>query len=268
MNNESIGAFDSGLGGLTVVSQIHKYLPDESIVYFGDTGRVPYGSRSNETIIRYAKQDINFLKSHHVKLIVAACGTVSSVAAYAAEGLNVPFVEVVTPAAEIAAKTTKNGRIGVIGTAATVASHSFKNKILNYNQDLEVFEHSCSLFVPFVEAGFVSPDDDLVVGVVKRYIEPLVKENVDTLILGCTHYPILAPAIQKVVGDEVNLINTGEAAAIKIKQILTENDMLAEEKSESHFFVSDTTQTFLETSEILLGKTLDFDIKKVNIENY
>lgn len=268
MNNESIGAFDSGLGGLTVVSQIHKYLPNESIVYFGDTGRVPYGSRSNETIIRYAKQDINFLKSHNVKLIVAACGTVSSVAASAAEGLNVPFVEVVTPAAEIAAKTTKNGRIGVIGTAATVASHSFKNKILNYNKDLEVFEHSCSLFVPFVEAGFVSPDDDLVVGVVKRYIEPLVKDNVDTLILGCTHYPILAPVIQKVVGDGVKLINTGEAAAIKIKQILTENDMLAEEKSESHFFVSDTTQTFIETSEILLGKTLDFDIKKVNIENY
>ena len=130
MKNASIGAFDSGLGGLTVVSQIHNYLPNESIVYFGDTGRVPYGSRSNETIIRYAKQDINFLKSNNVKLIVAACGTVSSVASSAADGLDVPYVEVVTPASKMAAECTKNGKIGVIGTAATIASNSYKNKIL------------------------------------------------------------------------------------------------------------------------------------------
>lgn len=268
MNNASIGAFDSGLGGLTVVSQIHKYLPGESIVYFGDTGRVPYGSRSNETIIRYAKQDISFLKSHNVKIIVAACGTVSSVAASAADELDVPFVEVVTPAAESAAKITQNGKIGVIGTAATIASHSYKRRIQQVDSSIEVFEHSCALFVPFVESGFISPDDPLVIGMVKRYLEPLVDENVDTLILGCTHYPILAPAIRRVMGDSVKLINTGEAAALKIKQILTENNMLADKKSDSHFFVSDTTQTFIETSEILLGKTLDFDVKKVDIEKY
>lgn len=268
MNNASIGAFDSGLGGLTVVSQIHKYLPGESIVYFGDTGRVPYGSRSNETIIRYAKQDISFLKSHNVKIIVAACGTVSSVAYSAADGLDIPFVEVVTPAAETAAKITKNGKIGVIGTAATIGSHSFKHRIQRVDSKLAVFEHECALFVPFVESGFISPDDELVVGMVRRYLDPLIKENVDTLILGCTHYPILAPIIQRIMGDSVMLINTGEAAALKIKQILTENDMLADKKNDSHFFVSDTTQTFIETSEILLGKTLDFDVKKVDIEKY
>ncbi len=268
MNNASIGAFDSGLGGLTVVKQIVKYLPDESIVYFGDTGRVPYGSRSNETIIRYAKQDINFLKSHNVKIIVAACGTVSSVAASAAYGLDIPFVEVVTPAVEMAVKTTKNGRIGVIGTAATVASHAYKDKIVAINGGIEVFEQACALFVPFVESGFIAPDDELVVGVVRRYLEPLMDKGIDTLILGCTHYPILSPIIQKIMGNGVTLINTGEAAAIKIKQILTERDMLAEKKGESHFFVSDTTQTFMQTSEILLGKMLDFDVKKIDIEKY
>lgn len=268
MKNASIGAFDSGLGGLTVVSQIHNYLPNESIVYFGDTGRVPYGSRSNETIIRYAKQDINFLKSNNVKLIVAACGTVSSVASSAADGLDVPYVEVVTPASKMAAECTKNGKIGVIGTAATIASNSYKNKILGINDAFEVYQYSCPLFVPFVESGFVSPDDELVIGIVKRYVEPLIKDGVDTLILGCTHYPILAPAIQKVLGDGVKLINTGEAAAIEIKRILTENDMLADKAGESHFFVSDTTQTFIKTSEVLLGKTLDFDVKKIDIEKY
>ncbi len=268
MKNASIGAFDSGLGGLTVVSQIHDYLPNESIVYFGDTGRVPYGSRSNETIIRYAKQDINFLKSHDVKLIVAACGTVSSVASSAADGLDVPYVEVVTPASVMATKSTKNGKIGVIGTSATIASNSYKNKILEINNSIEVYQYACPLFVPFVESGLISPDDELVIGIVKRYIEPLINDGVDTLILGCTHYPILAPAIQKVMGDGVKLINTGEAAAIEIKRILTEMDLLSDCPKESHFFVSDTTQTFLKTSEILLGKSLDFDVKKIDIEKY
>ncbi len=268
MNNASIGAFDSGLGGLTVVSQILKYLPNESIVYFGDTGRVPYGSRSNETIIRYAKQDINFLKSHNVKLIVAACGTVSSVASSAADNLDIPYVEVVTPASEMAVKSTNNGKIGVIGTSATVASNSYKNRILSIDSSLEVYQYACPLFVPFVESGMISPDDELVLGIVNRYLEPLVSDGVDTLILGCTHYPILAPAISKVMGDKVKLVNTGEAAAIKIKQILTDSDMLACDKQESHFFVSDTTQTFIETSEILLGKSLDFDVKKIDIEKY
>ena len=268
MNNGSIGAFDSGLGGLTVVSQIHKYLPNESIVYFGDTGRVPYGSRSNETIIRYAKQDINFLKSNNVKIIVAACGTVSSVASSAADGLDIPFVEVVTPASEMAVKATKNGNIGIIGTAATVASHAYKNRIVGIEKDIHVFEQACSLFVPFVESGFIDPDDQLVEGVVRRYLEFFADKNIDTLILGCTHYPILSPIIKKVMGEGVTLINTGEAAALKVKEILTSRDMLADKKGESHFFVSDTTQTFIETSEILLGKSLDFDVQKIDIEKY
>ncbi len=268
MNNAAIGAFDSGLGGLTVVSQIHKYLPKESIVYFGDTGRVPYGGRSNETILRYAEQDINFLKSHSVKLIVAACGTVSSVATGLSDSFDIPFVEVVTPASEAAVNATVNGRVGVIGTSATVASHSFKKRIAAINSDIDVVEYACPLFVPFVESGLISKDDELVIGIVNRYLKPLINEKVDTLIMGCTHYPILAPAIQSVMGDSVKLINTGEAAALKIKTILTDKNMLAEKEPEHHFFVSDTTQTFFSTSEILLGKSFDYDVKKIDIEKY
>ena len=268
MDNRPIGVFDSGLGGLTVLKELENILPNESFVYFGDTGRVPYGSRSNETIIRYAKQDINFLKSHNVKIIVAACGTVSSVASSAADGLDIPFVEVVTPASEMAAKTTKNGNIGVIGTAATVASHAYKNRIVGIDKDIQVFEQACSLFVPFVESGFIDSNDPLVEGIVRRYLDVFADKNIDTLILGCTHYPILSPIIKKVMGEGVTLINTGEAAALKVKDILTNGDMLAEKKGESHFFVSDTTQTFMQTSEILLGKSLDFDLQKIDIEKY
>ena len=266
MNNAAIGAFDSGLGGLTVVSQIHKYLPKESIVYFGDTGRVPYGGRSNETILRYAEQDINFLKSHSVKLIVAACGTVSSVATGLSDSLDIPFVEVVTPASEAAVNATVNGRVGVKGFSR--ANFVCQKRIAAINSDIDVVEYACPLFVPFVESGLISKDDELVIGIANRYLKPLINEKVDTLIMGCTHYPILAPAIQSVMGDSVKLINTGEAAALKIKTILTDKNMLAEKEPEHHFFVSDTTQTFFSTSEILLGKSFDYDVKKIDIEKY
>jgi len=179
-----IGVFDSGLGGLTVVKELKKVLPQETIVYFGDTGRVPYGNKSREIIRRYALQDERLLLSNGVKLIIAACGTVSSVAKDTESELPVPFVEVVSHAALAATKATKNKKIGVIGTAATIKSRAHRNYILSHMPDAEVYENSCPLFVPLVEEGITSVGDTMAVEAAKRYLEPIIKEGIDTLILG------------------------------------------------------------------------------------
>jgi glutamate racemase len=269
MNNSAIGVFDSGLGGLTVVGQLFKFLPNENIVYFGDTGRVPYGTRSNKAIECYARQDISFLLSKDVKLIIAACGTVSSVAPHIADDIDIPFIEVVTPAAKAAVSASHSGRIGVIGTAATVSSGAYKRCIQQLDPGAQVFQNACSLFVPLVESGWFLPDDDVVRLTAERYLSPLIENQIDTLILGCTHYPILAPVIQRVVGDSVTLINTGETTAARAAEYLTEHGLLAEENTASHhFFVSDTADSFEQTAGILLGRDMPFDVKRVDIEQY
>ena len=210
-DNRAIGVFDSGLGGLTVVKEIIKQLPEENIVYFGDTGRVPYGPRSRDTIRKYAIEDERFLLSHNVKLIVAACGTVSSVAADTADILPVPFVEVVSHSVKAAVVATKNRKIGILGTAATVNSGAHKKQILSLLPDATVVQNSASLFVPLVEEGWYGANDPVVLNTVERYLEPLLSAGIDTLILGCTHYPVLSGAISKIAGDGVKLINMGEA---------------------------------------------------------
>ena len=159
MDNRPIGVFDSGLGGLTAVKQLEKLLPGESIIYFGDTGRVPYGSRGKETILRYARQDMDFLLSQNVKAVLAACGTVSSVARSVGEALSVPYIDVIRPSAQAAAAATKNGKIGVIGTAATIHSDSYRSALLRLNHKLQVSPQACPLFVSLVESGFVAPQD-------------------------------------------------------------------------------------------------------------
>lgn len=222
-DNRAIGVFDSGLGGLTVVRELAKLLPCEDIVYFGDTGRVPYGSRSKETIIKYTKQDESFLLSHNVKLVVAACGTVSSVAPFTGELLPVPFVEVVSHAARGAVNATKNGKIGVIGTAATVASNSYKQKINELLPNAGVFQNECPLFVPLVEEGWIGRNDIVTVETAKRYLRPIKESGVDTLIMGCTHYPVITDIIGDFMGPEVKLINVGEYAARAVKELLLKN---------------------------------------------
>ena len=196
-NNRPIGVFDSGLGGLTVVKELNRLLPDEDIVYFGDTGRVPYGNRSRETIRRYAKEDEAFLLKQDVKVIIAACGTVSSVAADISETLPIPFFEVVSHASKAAVKASKNGKIGVIGTAATIKSGKHREYILKENPNATVVCQSCPLFVPLVEEGWYSAEDGVVIETVRRYLEPMLDAEIDTLILGCTHYPLLTEAISE-----------------------------------------------------------------------
>lgn len=264
-DNRPIGVFDSGLGGLTVLKELMKILPNESIVYFGDTGRVPYGTRSNETIIHYARQDEKFLLSKDVKFIVAACGTVSSVAGCTAKELPVPFIGVVEDSVKDAVSSTKNKKIGVIATLATINNGAHKRLIKQYMPEAEIITVSCPLFVPLVEEGWVSEDDEVVIGTVKRYLKPVIDAGVDTLILGCTHYPVLINAIRRVMGNDVMLINMGCSTSRAVAKQLKESNMLcdASNKPECDFYVSDVTAGFSKIAKTLLGK--EIDNKKVNL---
>ncbi|MDO4742988.1 MAG: glutamate racemase [bacterium] len=262
-----IGVFDSGLGGLTVVSELVKRLPNENLIYFGDTGRVPYGTRSAETIERYARQDEEFLAAHSVKLIIAACGTVSSVAAHTANDLSVPFIEVVSPAVDKAVSLTKNMKIGVIGTSATVSSGTFERKICEKLPDCAVISNACPLLVPLVENGWINRDDKITKGVLERYLEPMRTAGVDTLILGCTHFPVLKDIIGDIMGEEVNLVNTGEQAAIAAEKYLTQNNLLNTKAANGthEFYVSDRVESFSKTASILLGRDISDSVKYVDI---
>lgn len=254
-DSRPLGIFDSGLGGLTVAREIKKLMPNESIVYFGDTGRVPYGTKSEGTIIRYARQDEKFLLDKGAKAIIAACGTVSAVAAFTGDELPVPFFEVVTSAAECAVKATKCGKIGVLGTPATIRSAAHKEKIEKLNPDLQVAVSPCPMFVPFVENGWTSEFDPVVKETARRYLLPLIQEGVDTVILGCTHYPVLSKVISAVMGDQVTLINPGYAVAQSVKDYLTQHNMCSDAKeSYKNYYVSDCTSDFERQASLLLGE--------------
>ena len=254
MDNRPIGVFDSGLGGLTGVRELRKRLPNENIVYFGDTGRVPYGSRSPETILQYARQDIAFLLSKDVKCIMAACGTVSSIypAAEAAK-LPVPYLGVVDAAAREAAFVTRNRRIGVIG--------------------VEITARPCPLFVPLVEAGYVDHsalDKQQVTRlVIAQYLAEVREAGVDTLILGCTHYPLLKEMISWYMGKNVTLVDPAQTAAHHLERTLSEHGLKGDhEKGEAHFYVSDVPDSFAQTADLFLGEYKGGLIDQVAIEKY
>ena len=269
-DNRPIGVFDSGLGGLTVVREIMRLMPNEDIIYFGDTARVPYGGRSSSTVIKYATEDAELLLRHNVKLIVAACGTVSSVATELGKDLPVPYFGVVAPSAEYAAKVTKNGKIGVIGTRATIKSTAHKNAILKIKPQAEVFNNACPLFVPLVEEGWYKAEDSVVKGTVSRDMEPLKQAGVDTLILGCTHYPILKDAISAEMGEGVQLVNMGKAAAEMLKEYIISASLCngSETKGRVKYLVSDKTEAFGAVASVLMGEDIglnDVELVKVTL---
>lgn len=268
MDNRPIGVFDSGLGGLTVVKALSAAMPNEQIVYFGDTGRVPYGNRSRATIEQYARQDEAFLLSQNVKLIIAACGTVSSVAAHTGDHLPVPFFGVVQPAAAAAAKATKNGKIGVIGTAATIASGAYERELLHIDPTYSVISTDCPLFVPLVEEGWISPDDPITRLTAQRYLQPVRNAGVDTLILGCTHYPLIAPILQQVMGEHVTLINAGQAAADACQVILQQKQLnTGQTQPGTHqYFVTDRPDSFLKIASLFLQGALNGTVQRVQVE--
>ena len=275
MDNRPIGVFDSGLGGLTGVRELRKRLPNENIVYFGDTGRVPYGSRSPETILQYARQDIAFLLSKDVKCIMAACGTVSSIypAAEAAK-LPVPYLGVVDAAAREAAFVTRNRRIGVIGTAATIRSRSYETLLRKLVPGVEITARPCPLFVPLVEAGYVDHsalDKQQVTRlVIAQYLAEVREAGVDTLILGCTHYPLLRDAIADFMGDGVTLVDSGYETAIYCSKILRENNLLNTDgvHQTPEFYVSDTPDGFKSVAGLFLGRNMEHTVTQIDIEQY
>lgn len=256
-----IGIFDSGLGGLTAYRELHTILPNEKFIYFGDTGRVPYGTRSHELLLRYAKQDINFLRSKGVNAILAACGTVSSVVLDELKGeFDVPLVGVVDASADEALSATKNGVIGVIGTGATISSGAFEKKIKAKSQGVKVISVPCPLFVPLVENGYIGKDCEVTRLVAKDYLAKISEAGADTLILGCTHFPIISEIIASVLPD-VTLISSGAAAAKEVAALATGT------VGESEFYVSDSPSNFDEVAKVFLGgKTVT--AKKIDIEKF
>ncbi len=269
MNDAAIGVFDSGMGGLTCVKELQSLLPNENIIYFGDTARIPYGTRSRDTVLKYAMQDIDFMKKHNVKMIIAACGTVSSVIGLKKDfKTDVPFCGVLVPTAQAACAKTKNNKIGVIGTAATIKSGAYGKAIRSVNPDIQVFGKSCTLFVPLVESGFVDKNDPIVKLAVEKYLASIKAEKVDTLILGCTHYPILREAIAEYMGDEVTLISSGFEAAKYASTLLTGKELLSDSETAGTvtYYVSDSVELFTENANIYLDGNLNGEVLKINIE--
>ena len=266
--NSAIGVFDSGLGGLTAVRELRHLMPHEDIIYLGDTARVPYGTKSRETITKYALQDFAFLKQFGVKLTIAACGTVSSVvdpAELTDEGL---YTGVIRPAVLAAINSTKNGKIAVIGTSATIRSGSYKRLINDIMPGIEVYEKDCPMFVPLVENGFVGRDNLPCTMIAREYLEPLRKTGVDTLIMGCTHYPIIADVIGDIMGDGVTLISSGGEAGRYASELLSENNLLSDRETEGKvtLYCTDSVELFRENAVHFLGELDNAEIKGCSLE--
>lgn len=265
-----IGIFDSGLGGLTAVRALHSRLPDEDIVYFGDTGRVPYGTKSAETITKYSIEDLNFLSSFGVDAILVACGTVSSTALpELRRRSDIKIYGVINAAASEAVKATKNGKIGVISTGATLKSGAFDSELKKVNGDLEVHSISCPLFVPLVENGFAAKGDPVTLEVAKRYLAPLKETGIDTLILGCTHYPIISWAIEAALPG-VTLISSGKAAADAVADDIEKGVIRSgsHDAGQIRCFCSDDPSSFEASAALFMGDVDIGRVLKVDIEKY
>lgn len=251
-----IGVFDSGVGGLTVVKELIRQLPNENIVYFGDTARVPYGIKSRETVLRFSIENILFLLKQDVKFICIACNTVSSIALPSIRGhFRVPMVGVISPGVKEAVSATKNKRIGVIGTKATIASRAYDKEIHSLDSAVKITSQPCPLFVPFAEEGWLS--GQAVADVAEAYLRPFQKSAIDTLILGCTHYPLLKPVIRKIMGNRVVLVDSAKQVACEVRQILSNQGMLESNlKPKREFYVSDGPEWFQGLAKRFLGHNI------------
>lgn len=272
MKNNPIGVFDSGLGGLTVLKEIMKVLPNENIVYFGDTARVPYGPRSKETVTKYTCQSINFLLSKNIKAIVIACNTATARSLeYAKQHYNVPIIGVIEAGARTAVNVTKSKKVGVIGTEGTINSRAYELEIGKIDSNINIIGKACPLFVPIVEENWA--DTDIALMSAQRYLEELKNEDIDSLVLGCTHYPLLMNTISKVMGSDVKLVNPARETAMDLKNVLQEKNLLREENEipTYEYYVSDNQtdnqDKFKQIGENFLKKEID-KIDVVEIQKY
>lgn len=267
-NNSPIGVFDSGVGGLTVAREILRQYPNESIVYFGDTARVPYGNKSKDTIIRYSRQIVRFLETKNIKAIVVACNTASAFALDTIEKeIELPIIGVVKPGAKVATQNTENKRVGIIGTEGTIKSELYTKYIKSIDSDITVFGKACPLFVPLVEEGMLH--DSVTDEVASRYLAELKKENIDCLILGCTHYPLLRSTVGRIMGDKVNLVNPAYETAMSLGCLMEEHGIKAQpdNKAKYEFYVSDAAEKFKEFADSILPFNIE-QINQINIEGF
>ena len=271
LKNAPIGVFDSGVGGLTVFREIMRQIPNERIIYFGDTARVPYGSKSQETVTRFSEQIVRFLKTFQVKTIVVACNTAS---AYALEALeedcDVPILGVVKPGAKAAAEVTKNGRIGVIATEATIGSQIYTQYIKELNRNVTIYGKACPLFVPLVEEGLLQ--DPVTDEIARRYLAELIDLEIDTLILGWTHYPLIRSTLGRIMGEKVALVNPAYETALELKGMLADKGLLNQTppalgSDQYRFFVSDKAEKFVRFANSIIKYGI-LSAKTVNIEEY
>lgn len=268
MDNRPIGIFDSGVGGLTVVRQIMSEMPKEEIVYFGDTARVPYGSKSREIVTKFSRQIIHFLLTKNVKAIIVACNTVSSNSLdVLKEEFDIPIFGVVLPGAEEAVKTTKNKKVGIIGTAATIRSGAYKKLICQIDPLIKVYSKACPLFVPLVEEGWI--ENEITTLTVEKYLREIVETGVDSIVLGCTHYPLLKSTLKKTVGPEIKLVDPALSTAKVVKKYLEENKLCCDENNDEpfhKFFISDSTDIFNTICQKALSQT--FSSIQIDIEKF
>ena len=249
-----IGVFDSGIGGLTVVAALRELLPNESIVYIGDTARVPYGGKTQATIERYSVELTGLLLAERAKCVVVACNTASALAVERLEeDFRVPITGVIEPGAHAAVKATRAGKVGVIGTKATINSRAYERAIEEIDKDIEVFAAACPLFVPLIEEGWL--EDRVTDSVIARYLEPVLHFGVDTLVLGCTHYPLLRDAIQRFVGPDVTLVDSAQNTALAVQKLLKQNKLAVPKKTvgKLHVALTDHSTGFLRVAEHALN---------------
>jgi len=268
-NYAPIGVFDSGIGGLTVTREIMRQLPKEKIIYFGDTARVPYGSKSKEIVTKYSRQIIRFLLSKGVKAIVIACNTASAFSLdQVKDEFDIPMIGVIKPGARAAEQTSMNGRIGVIGTEGTIGSEIYTETIQRLNKNMTVIGKPCPLFVPLVEEGWQK--DDITAEVARRYLSSFQKSDIDTLILGCTHYPLLRSVIGRIMGPNVMLVNPAYETARELNELFLKHDMLNDERKnldmpKYQFYVSDAAEKFKKLASSILSYEID-EARLIHIE--
>ncbi|MBI2018642.1 glutamate racemase [Candidatus Daviesbacteria bacterium] len=265
MNNNPIGVFDSGIGGLTVAREIVKQLPHESIIYLGDTARVPYGTRSKEIVIKFALELANFLLRRKVKSLVVACNTISAVALDKIKNISpVPILDVIAPAVKKGVRATKNKRIGVIGTSGTIQSGAYALQIKKIDPRIKVFSVSCPLFVPLAEEGLHKHQATRLIA--KDYLDELVRLKIDTLILGCTHYPLLYDTITEILGPKVTLIDSAQPTIESLKKVLEEKGLISENNNPTYeFYVTDAPGRVYQVTRRFFGSKLKGKIKKVSL---